>query len=74
MYKSRLTKQGNSTGLIVPAELLQEKGLHRGDEVVLSPTEDGFAVKRPAADMEEGLEALDRFVGQYDRAMKELAK
>lgn len=41
MHKSRLTRIGNSTGVILPQDLLGSVGLGRGDDVVMSVDEAG---------------------------------
>lgn len=41
MHKSRLTRIGNSTGVILPQDLPGSVGLGRGDDVVMSVDEAG---------------------------------
>ncbi len=54
--KLEIKKIGNSTGLILPKELLARLGLQQGDEVVVTEAPDGFKVSKPAVDLERGME------------------
>lgn len=72
--KLQLKKIGNSTGLILPKQLLARLGLEQGDEVVLSDTPGGFAVSRGDETMEKGLEIARKAMKTYRNTLKELAK
>ncbi|MEQ8823280.1 MAG: AbrB/MazE/SpoVT family DNA-binding domain-containing protein [Filomicrobium sp.] len=73
--KLQLKKIGNSTGLILPKELLARLELEQGDEVILSEAPDGFTVTRNADEtMEKGLEVARKAMKTYRNALKELAK
>ena len=41
----QIKKIGNSTGLILPKELLQRLGLEQGDEVIVSQEPDGLKIR-----------------------------
>ncbi|MBA4174107.1 MAG: AbrB family transcriptional regulator [Hyphomicrobium sp.] len=72
--KLKLKKIGNSTGLILPKELLARLRLEEGDEVVVSESPSGFAVSRDSDTMERGLEIARKAMKTYHNALKELAK
>lgn len=70
----QLKKIGNSTGLILPKDLLQRLGLEQGDEVIVSEAPDGLTVTRPQDDFERGLEIARKAMKKYRSTLKELAK
>jgi putative addiction module antidote len=72
--KLELKKIGNSTGLILPKELLARLGLSQGDSVVVSETPDGFKVSRQDPTFERGLEIARKAMKTYRNALRELAK
>ena len=72
--KLEIKKIGNSTGLILPKELLVRLGLEQGDEVMVTETSDGFAVTRGDAVFEKGIEIARKAMKTYRNALKELAK
>ena len=72
--KLELKRIGNSTGLILPKDLLARLGLEQGDEVLLTPTPDGFRVARQNEVFEKGLEIARKAMKTYSNALRELAK
>lgn len=72
--KLQIKKIGNSTGLILPKELLLRLGLEQGDEVVVTETPSGFSVSREDATFEKGMEIARKAMKTYRNALKELAK
>ena len=72
--KLEIKKIGNSTGLILPRELLARLGLEQGDEVMVTETSDGFAVTRGDAVFEKGIEIARKAMKTYRNTLKELAK
>lgn len=72
--KLQLKKIGNSTGLILPKELLARLNLELGDEVIVSETASGFNVSRGDETMEKGLEIARKAMKKYQAALRELAK
>jgi putative addiction module antidote len=70
----QIKKIGNSTGLILPKELLQRLGLEQGDEVIVSQEPDGFKLSLPEEHFERGLEIARKAMKKYRSALKELAK
>jgi putative addiction module antidote len=72
--KLEIKKIGNSTGLILPKELLARLGLKQGDELVLSETPHGFTVSKADETFEKGLEIARKAMKTYHNTLKELAK
>jgi putative addiction module antidote len=74
--KLQLKKIGNSTGLILPKELLARLGLEEGDALVVSETPDGLNLHITKGDetFERGLEIARKAMKTYHNALKELAK
>ncbi len=69
-----LKKLGNSTGLILPKELLTRLGMVAGDELVITETPDGFKVTRRSETFEKGMEIARKAMKTYHHTLKELAK
>ncbi len=65
---------GNSTGLILPKELLARLRLERGDSVLVTEGPDGFSVSRHDETFERGLEIARKGMKQYRNTLTELAK
>ena len=74
--KLQIKKIGNSTGLILPKELLARLGLEQGDEVVVTERPHGFTISRGQEDesFEKGLEIARKAMKTYHNALKEQAK
>mgnify|MGYP002084195966 FL=1 len=69
-----LRKLGNSTGIILPKELLTRLGMAAGDELVITETPDGFKVTRRSETFERGMEIARKAMKTYHHTLKELAK
>lgn len=72
--KLQLKKIGNSTGLILPKELLARLGLKEGDELVVSETPGGLNITKGDETFQKGLEIARKAMKTYHNALKELAK
>jgi putative addiction module antidote len=72
--KLEIKKIGNSTGLILPKELLARLGLEQGDAVVVTETPSGFSVSRDDPTLAKGLKVARKAMKTYRNALKELAK
>lgn len=72
--KLEIKKIGNSTGLILPKELLARLNLQQGDEVIVTEAPDGFKVSKSSADLERGMEIARKAMRTYRDALTELAK
>lgn len=73
--KLELKRIGNSTGLILPKELLARLGLEQGDSVMVSEgPERTVTLSAYAADDEETMEIARRVMRDYKNTLKALAK
>jgi putative addiction module antidote len=72
--KIEVKKIGNSTGLILPKEIVTRLGLSVGDELVLNETPDGFAVSKGGDEWQRELEMARDLMRRYHTALSELAK
>ncbi len=65
---------GNSTGVILPPEILAEAGLERGDEIVIV-AERGKVIISPRVPIrEEVMAAADAVIARYDDVFRKLAQ
>jgi putative addiction module antidote len=72
--KLEIKKIGNSTGLILPKELLARLGLQQGDQVVVTEAPDGFKVSRDNAEFERAMSIVDDIMVEYRETLQALAK
>ena len=73
--KLEIKRIGNSTGLILPKELLARLGLQQGDSVFVSEGADRSLTVSPyAADDEETMEIARKAMRDYRNTLKALAK
>ena len=73
--KLELKKIGNSTGLILPKELLARLGLQQGDSVTVSEgPERSLTVSPYEADDEETMNLARDVMREYRNTLKVLAK
>lgn len=73
--KLQIKKIGNSTGLILPMELLARLGLEQGDEVLVTEEPNrSFRVSTYDDDDDETMEIARKAMKDYKNALRELAK
>ena len=73
--KLEIKKIGNSTGLILPKELLARLGLEQGDEVLVSEGPDRSLTVTPYADDDdETMRIARQAMKDYKNTLKALAK
>ena len=73
--KLEVKKIGNSTGLILPKELLARLRLDQGDWVYVTELPDGGVRLTPTdPTFEKGMEIAERAIKTYRNALAELAK
>ncbi len=79
-YNKRMTKPlklipiGNSTGVILPKEVLARLRVERGDQLTLVETTEGYNIQASDPDFESQME-IAREIMRKDRAiLRELAK
>lgn len=73
--KLEVKKIGNSTGLILPREILQDANLSQGDWVYVTRQTDGsLRIARSEETFERAMEIARSAMKTYDNALRELAK
>lgn len=73
--KLEVKKIGNSTGLILPKELLQDLNLTQGDWLHVVKQPDGRVVlAKRDVEFEKGMEIARKAMKTYENALRELAK
>lgn len=74
MFKAQLTAIGDSTGIVLPPEVLAKLQAAPGDTVCLSETADGFQISPFSADFDEQMASARKIMHRYRGALRELAK
>mgnify|MGYP001984997659 CR=1 FL=1 len=72
--KLKITKIGNSAGVILPKEVLAHLSLEVGEEVSMMTTPHGIELKATDDDFEEQMAAARKVMKHRRRALRELAK
>lgn len=74
-YKQKLTKIGNSVGIIIPKQLLESLGLRAGNEVYLEQVQDKVILDKneTTSVAPEFLKVAESVGERYSQAFKELA-
>lgn len=72
--KSKLTRQGNSTGLTLSREFLDRLGWDRGQEVAISVVGDHLEIRAADPTYEKAMEAAQHCFGRYATTLKKLAE
>jgi putative addiction module antidote len=70
----KLIKIGNSTGVILPKDVLAHLNLAQGDEVSVVKQADGIALKSADPDFDQQMATARDVMGRYRNALRELAK
>jgi putative addiction module antidote len=69
-----IRKIGNSEGVILPKDVLQNLGLKTGDTLELREVDNGIELVQQKADLTEQLRAARIGMQKYRIALRELAK
>ena len=70
----KVTRIGNSTGIILPKEVLSGMKVRKGDTVYLTETHDGYLITPYDEQFARQVEAADEFMREYRDVLRELAK
>ncbi|MGV3769414.1 MAG: AbrB/MazE/SpoVT family DNA-binding domain-containing protein [Sphingobium phenoxybenzoativorans] len=70
----KLIKIGNSTGVILPKEVLSRLQVQLGDELSVSDTPGGVELRASDGDFEAQMAAAQAVMDRRRRALRELAK
>lgn len=74
MIKLKVTKIGNSLGVILPKEALARMKVESGDALFATDSPDGYLLTPYDPDLEEQLRAGRTFTKEYRETFKALAK
>jgi putative addiction module antidote len=70
----KVTRIGNSTGIVLPKEVLSGMKVRKGDTVYLTETQDGYLITPYDERFARQVEAADEFMREYRDVLRELAK
>ncbi len=74
MLALKLTKVGNSTGIILPKEALAKLNVGQGDTLYLTEAADGMRITPYDPDFERQMALAHRVAKKRRNALRELAK
>ncbi len=72
--KLKVTAIGNSTGVILPKELLEKLRVSRGDELMVHETPDGILLSPYDAEFARQMEVAERIMRQDRDLLRKLAE
>ncbi len=71
---TNLIAVGNSTGVLLPKELLARLRLEKGDQVTISETPDGIMMRVYDPEFESQMEAAEKIMREDRDVLRELSK
>jgi len=74
MKKLKVRKIGNSYGVILPKEVLEQLRVREGDEIYAVDTPQGVELSSADPEFADAMEHLEDFMHRYKNALRELAK
>lgn len=74
MRKLKVRRIGNSLGVVMPKEMLQELGVGEGDELIATRAQDAYLIGRRNEKFQRAMEIAERGMNKYRNALRELAK
>ena len=72
--KLRITRIGNSAGVVLPKDVLAHLNVEVGGSLSLSRTPSGIELRVPEADFDAQMAAAREVMARRKRALRELAK
>lgn len=72
--KLKLTAIGNSTGVVLPKELLEKLRVQRGDELMVLETPDGITLTPFDPEFARQMEVAERIMREDRDLLRKLAK
>jgi putative addiction module antidote len=69
-----IRKIGNSYGVILPKQLIEDLNVNQGDSVYAIKSEEGITLTAYNPDFEQSLAAYEKFSKRYRNTLKKLAK
>ncbi len=74
MLALKITKVGNSSGLLLPKEALAKLRVEQGDTVYLTETPEGYRITPYDPDFARQMELARKIMRKHRNALRELAK
>lgn len=74
MAMLKLTRIGNSVGVVLPKDILSRLNLEAGDALYLSESPDGYRLSRYDPEFERQWEVARKVMNRRRGALRELAK
>ena len=74
MIKLKVTTVGNSTGVVLPREVLTRLKARRGDVLYLTETHDGYQITPYDEEFGRQMEEAERVMRENRDVLRELAK
>ena len=74
MFSLKLTKIGNSLGLILPKEVLARLKLAKGDEIFITESPEGYRITPHNPAFEAQMKAARKIMKRRRAVLRELAK
>lgn len=71
---TKLISIGNSTGVLLPKELLDRVRLNAGDKVVITESPDGFTIRSFDPEFEKQMDAAEAVMRQDRDILRKLAE
>jgi putative addiction module antidote len=73
-YKVKVTTVGNSTGIVLPKELLTKLNIQKGDSLYVTETPDGLQLTPYEKDFARTMEVAEGIMRRYRDTLKRLAQ
>jgi putative addiction module antidote len=74
MFKLKVTTVGNSTGVVLPREVLSRLKVAKGDVLYLTETPDGYRITPYDEEFARQMEAAEKIMRENRDVLRELAK
>jgi putative addiction module antidote len=74
MFKLKVTTVGNSTGVVLPREVLSRLKVTKGDVLYLTESQDGYKITPYDEEFAQQMEVAERVLRENRDVLRELAK
>jgi putative addiction module antidote len=74
MIRLKITKVGNSLGVVLPPEVLAALKVAEGDTIYLTETSDGYSLSAPDAELQEQLKIGREIMEKHRDVLRALSK
>jgi putative addiction module antidote len=73
-YKVKVTTVGNSTGIVLPKELLTKLNIEKGDTLYVTETPDGVQLTPYEEEFARTMDVAESIMRRYRDALRQLAQ